>query len=158
MDPHPDFARVELPREAVLPEFRLSRLDAAVLDEDYAAVMETEADLQGFWGDWPSGLTREEDALDLAWHDREFSLKRSFSWVVRDHDSRYLGCLYLFPDPGRRGTAEVVIWARSGPERSVVMAGMLRALSGWLVPQVPDGIALRWRTSPEVATAAEKRP
>jgi hypothetical protein len=91
MDPHPDFARVELPREAVLPEFRLSRLDAAVLDEDYAAVMETESDLRGFWGDWPSGLTREEDALDLAWHDREFSLKRSFSWVVRDHDSRYLG-------------------------------------------------------------------
>ncbi|MFW5655688.1 MAG: hypothetical protein ACOCYW_08625 [Roseicyclus sp.] len=153
MDPHPDFAGTHLPREADLEGFRLTRLDPSVLDEDYAALMETGRGLAGLWGDWPSGLTREENAVDLAWHDREFTLRRSFAWVVRDPGGRYLGCLYLFPEPGGRGAAEVVTWIREAPDRAALLARVLAAVSAWIGPRLPAGIDLRWRTSPQLEMA-----
>jgi hypothetical protein len=151
MDPHPDFADAHLPREAELAGFRLTPLDPTVLREDYAAVMESKIDLSGLWGDWPAGLTLEDDALDLAWHAREFTLRRSFSWVVRDRDGRYLGCLYLFPDPGRRGLAEAVLWVRKGGDRAGTLAAILDVCHAWIEARLPKGVALRWRTSPPFA-------
>lgn len=154
MDPHPDFADIALPREAMLTGVRLTALGPEVLEEDYDAVMASKAALAGFWGDWPSGLTREEDALDLAWHEREFTLKRSFSWVVRGMEGEYLGCFYLFPDPGRRGAAEAVLWIVDRADRLVRMEAIHRAVSAWIRPQLPPGLVLRWRTSPGLPPAA----
>ena len=144
MDPHPDFAAVDLPRECDLPPFRLTRLSMAEIDEDYAAVMRSAPVLQGLWGDWPKGLTREDDLIDLAWHDREFTLRRSFSWVVRDNEGTYVGCAYLFPEPGARGRAEVVTWLCDTPDRKARLDALRAVLADWFGNILPPGIALRW--------------
>jgi hypothetical protein len=144
MDPHPDFATVDLPREVDLPPFRLTRLSMAEIDEDYAAVISAATVLEGLWGDWPEGLTREEDLIDLAWHAREFTLRRSFAWVVRDNEGTYIGCAYLFPEPGARGRAEVVTWICDIPDRVARLGDLRAALAGWFHEVLPPGITLRW--------------
>jgi hypothetical protein len=52
-------------------------------------------------GDWPGeGLTWEEDLIDLAFHQREFQLGRSFAYMVTTPDGlEMLGCVYVYP-PG----------------------------------------------------------
>lgn len=148
MKPHPDFADVELPRVFDLGRFRLTPLTPAELDEDFAAVTDSADLLKGLFGDWPEGLTREADLADLAWHDREFDLRRSFSWIVRDGAGGYLGCAYLFPDLGTRGQAAVATWIRRMPGRDEAAAELNAALADWLAARLPAGIALRWTSSP----------
>ena len=58
MEPHPDFADTELPREARLPSFLLTPLAPAVAEEDFEAVTSSALVLKGVFGDdWPEGLT-----------------------------------------------------------------------------------------------------
>lgn len=144
MDPHPDFAGVTLPRDVDLSPFALTPLTMAQVDEDFAAVTGAAHVLGGLWGTWPEGLTREDDLIDLAWHDREFSLGRSFSWIVRDGEGNYIGCAYLFPDPGARGSAQVVTWLCDLPDRVARLDALNAALAGWFDRVLPAGIALRW--------------
>lgn len=145
MDPHPDIADVEMPREADLPSFRLAPLSPEFIDEDYEAVMASAEVLKGQWGDWPEGLTREEDLIDLAWHEREFTLRRSFSWIVRDREGAYLGCAYLFPAPGRRGEMEGVTWIRDRADRLDLLARLRAELDAWLPGHLPEGLRPDWR-------------
>lgn len=144
MDPHPDFEKVDLPRDFDLPPFRLTPLAMAQIDEDFPAVMGSAEVLDGLWGEWPKGLTREEDLIDLAWHDREFTLRRSFAWIVRNGEGTYIGCAYLFPEPGTRGRAEVVTWLCPMPDRTSRLAALNAALADWFAAHLPDGITLRW--------------
>jgi len=151
MDPHPDFAACELPREADLEGFRLTPLGPAVVDEDFEAVTASAGLLNGLFGDdWPLGLTLEENAIDLAWHEREFTSRRSFAWVVRDPKGTYVACAYLYPDLGQRGSAKVVAWVRAMDDRHAVATRLRVELETWLRPLMPDGIDLSWRTSPKV--------
>ena len=42
---------------------------------------------------WPDGLTLEVNLIDLAWHQREFTIGHSFAYtVMNDDESRCLGC------------------------------------------------------------------
>lgn len=143
MQPHPDFATVELPRSFDLPGFRMTPLSPAELDEDFEAVTSSAAVLKGTFGTWPEGLTREDDLIDLAWHEREFTLRRSFAWIARSPEGRYLGCAYLFPDPGRRGTAELVTWIRDTPGRTDILARLDAELMEWFATRLPANISLR---------------
>jgi hypothetical protein len=53
-------------------------------------------------GGWPDGpVTPEFNLADLIWHEVEFREGFSFSYVLRDSDGGYLGCVYLYP-MGRR--------------------------------------------------------
>lgn len=145
MDPHPDFEGTALPRAAAFGQFRLTPLDASVMDEDFAAVTGSAGVLRGLFGnDWPLGLTAQDNLTDLHWHDREFTLRRSFSWVVRDAGGAYLGCAYLMPDPGIRGTAQVTIWIRDRPDRQALTHALEAELAAWFADLVPQNITLRW--------------
>lgn len=144
MNPHPDFADVDLPREVALPSFRLTRLSPEVLDEDYAAVSAAGPLLRGLFGDWPDGLTREENLIDLAWHEREFTVKRSFCWVVRSLQGTYLGCAYLFPALGARGRADVATWIGDVPDRLALSNDLVNELAAWFASVLPEGITLSW--------------
>jgi hypothetical protein len=72
------------PRSFDLPRFRIAPLAPAHVDEDFDAVTGSPRMMKGLFGDWPDGLTREENMIDLAWHEREFTLRRSFSWIARN--------------------------------------------------------------------------
>ena len=95
--------------------------------------------------DWPVGLTEDEDALDLAWHEREFSARRSFAWVIRDEGGAYLGCAYLFPEMGKTGTGEGVFWFRELPDRLDHLAAFGPFFKAFVADHAPDGFAVSYR-------------
>lgn len=144
MDPHPDFATCDLPREAELDTFRLSPLAPPHLEEDFEAVTASAPVLAGLFGDWPAGLTREDNLVDLAWHEREFTLRRSFAWIVRSPEGPYLGCAYLFPAPGARGSASVCLWIRDRSDRRALIDRLEAELAAWFAGRLPGNVALTW--------------
>ena len=150
MEPHPDFAAIEWPRDFALGDHRLTPLSHQFVDEDFAAVMASAPLFGDFFGDWPEGLTRDENLIDLAWHDREFTTRRSFSWIIRDRDGAYQGCFYLSPAMGMRGRANAAFWLCNIPDRNAVASALKSALETWLATNLPDGVVLTWTTSPEL--------
>lgn len=152
MQPHPDFADTALPRHVELGAFRLTPLTTEHTEEDCAAVMSSAPVLTGVFGTWPDGMTLEENRIDLAWHDREFTLNRSFSWIIRDAGDTYLGCFYVFPDPGTRGTAQAVIWIKAHPQRDATARTVIPRLQSWAAAHLPEHVTLRWTLSPEVTS------
>ena len=144
MRPHPDFADWTIPPAHDLPSAHLRMLTVADLDEDMDAILESAEALVGTFGDdWPRGLTKDEDLVDLAWHQREFTSQRSFAWVVRDPATgRYEGCAYVFPVIGTRGKADVYLWLRTG---SLLDAGIARSeFRSWLESAHWPDIAWTW--------------
>lgn len=150
MDPHPDFADVTLPRDVALGAYRLTPLSPEFVDEDLEAVLATAPLLDGIFGDWPAGLTREVNLIDLAWHEREFTARRSFSWIVRDSAGAYAGCFYIFPALGMRGAAKAALWLCDMPERDEAARGLKAALTDWMAGAMPSGISITWTTRPEL--------
>ncbi|MEM7753403.1 MAG: hypothetical protein AAF230_08320 [Pseudomonadota bacterium] len=148
MDPHPDFATVDLPRRFDVGACTLTPLDVAAVDEDFAAVLATAPLMEGIFGDWPAGLTRETNLIDMAWHDREFDARRSFSWIIRDAEGTYLGCFYLFPELGTRGRAKATFWLCDLPDRVGFAATLKQDLSSWLADKLSPAIILTWVTRP----------
>lgn len=149
MKPHPDFAERDIPREVDFGDIHLTPLTADEAEEDYDAVMTSVAELQGLFGDWPEGLTPDDNLLDLCWHDREFTLRRSFSWIIRDALGTYLGCVYLFPRPGTRGEVDAAAWLRSMDGRVDRAIDVFPLLIKWARMVVPEGTRLYWSFSPE---------
>ena len=140
MDPHPDFATSRPPRSAVLGTFHLTPLDPSVVDEDFAVVTGSSAVLKGLFGDdWPVGLTLSENAIDLAWHEREFTSSRSFAWVIRDGLGTYLGCAYVYPDLGARGSGTVITWMRDRTDRAALLTAFNDVIMGWITAYLPAG-------------------
>lgn len=150
MQPHPDFAQTELPRQTDLDGYVLTPLTAAQTEEDYAAVIGSAHVLTDVFGDWPEGLTLEGNRTDLAWHDNEFILRRSFSWIIRDTEAAYLGCFYVFPEPGQRGAASAVIWLRAQAKRDALARDLIPRLQEWAAAHMPQTVALTWTFSPRL--------
>lgn len=148
MEPHPDFAGRMLPRSADLGAFRLTPLVPEAAYDDFAAVTRSAGVLRRFFGsDWPVGLTLAENRLDLAWHEREFTLCRSFAWILRDADGDYLGCAYVFPEPGERGRGQVCLWLVDRPDRLALLRTFQPVLAAWLQPWLPEGGTYTWRVN-----------
>ncbi|WP_233270347.1 hypothetical protein [Chachezhania sediminis] len=127
-----------MPREAEVANMRLAPLGPDDLEEDFAAVTESCGKLHGLFGDdWPRGLTLRDDALDLAWHLKEFDLSRSFAWAIRDRRHYYLGCAYLVPEQGGRGTAEGWVWFRAGALSDAGETVAILAVQAWLRKTAP---------------------
>lgn len=150
MDPHPDFAEIDLPRSFDLGGFKLAPLAPENVDEDFAAVQATAHLMDGIFGDWPTGLTHEANLIDMAWHEREFTARRSFSWIVRDGHGAYVGCFYLFPELGTRGRAKATFWLCDLPDRTTIAANLKAELGAWLTGAMPPGLALTWVTRPVI--------
>ncbi|MBH0238700.1 hypothetical protein [Methylobrevis albus] len=125
----------EAPRALVLGGIRLAVLGLADLEPDFAAVTESEAELLGlFGGDWPRGLTRHDDAVDLGWHEREFRIATSFAWSLWAGDA-YVGSAYIYRDPDAPGAACAAHWFRTGFADAVARDGFRAAwrafVAGW---------------------------
>ncbi|MEM1149119.1 MAG: hypothetical protein AAGI03_00970 [Pseudomonadota bacterium] len=150
MQPHPDFADVTLPRSVQLASCEMTPLSPAFTQEDYDVVMEAADLLSDGPGDWPDGLTLEENAIDLAWHEREFTAKRSFSWILRDGTGGYLGCFYIYPALGARGSAQAVLWVRRRADREALARTIRADLETWASNALPAGISLDWTCKPPV--------
>ncbi len=108
------------PARADGPGFHLRMLTIHDAVKDFDAVMAAALRLRGAMepgATWPDGLTLEENLIDLAWHQREFTIGHSFAYtVMNDDESRCLGCCYLNPPDtfadGAGHDAVAFYWAR----------------------------------------------
>jgi len=80
--------------------FTLKKLSLSDLDLNFEAVMSSINiihQLRG--GSWPeNNLTKEEDMIDLCWHQREFENRLSFAYTVLNFKkTKCIGCVYIYP-------------------------------------------------------------
>jgi hypothetical protein len=131
----------EVPDRLEGPGYHLRMLSVGDLEKDFAAVVDSADRLRGLFGPdsaWPDGVTMDEDLIDLAWHQREFSIRHSFAYTVMAADeSRCLGCMYIFPSDRRGYEATVFYWVRSGPDAEVRDADLGRRVRDWLATRWP---------------------
>ncbi len=118
MRPHPKFSKYSIPTAHSLGEMTLRAITVNDLDRDFTAVMESAADIKAAHPNltWPKGLTKEKNLIDLAWHQKEFEARRSFTWIIENSKGDYLGCLYVYPSIAGDDFADVVWWWRTGAE------------------------------------------
>lgn len=123
------------------PGFHLRRLGAADVVKDFAAVMESESRLVGFMDPadtWPTGLTIQENLVDLGWHEREFTLGHSFAYtVMNDAEDRCLGCSYIYPSDRPGYDAMVFYWVREAEFRAGFDPVLGDALRRWIARDWP---------------------
>jgi hypothetical protein len=123
------------------PDYHLRMLCIDDLEKDFEAVAASAGRLRGLLdpdSDWPDGLTKEEDLIDLAWHQREFTIRHSFAYTVMSPDeSRCLGCMYIFPSERRGYDAKVFFWVRSGPDAETRDKELGQRIRSWIAAQWP---------------------
>jgi hypothetical protein len=106
------------------------------VEKDFEAVMASAGRIRGLLdpdSTWPDGLTQKEDLIDLAWHQREFTLRHSFAYTVMSTDeTRCLGCIYIFPSNTPEHDAIAFYWVREGHETAMRDAELGVQLKQWL--------------------------
>jgi hypothetical protein len=124
--------------------------------KDYDAVMTSADHLRErfpLWN-WPpdDGLSLEEDLIDLAWHQKEAELKRSFNYVVLSPDeSRVLGCVYVDPPEKQGADAEVTFWVRVEEAETGLEQELERVVRQWIATEWPfervrwPGLEISWQ-------------
>jgi hypothetical protein len=100
------------------PRFRVRPITIHDAVRDYDAVMSSRERLWQLFGEawgWPTAdLTLEQDLIELAWHQKEGELRRSFNFaVVSPDERRLLGCVYVDPPTADGYDAEVFYWIRT---------------------------------------------
>jgi RimJ/RimL family protein N-acetyltransferase len=142
-----------LPREHPIPPgfdgpgFKARPITIHDAVRDYDAVMTSAARLRErfpLWN-WPAdSLSLEEDLIDLAWHQKEAELRRSFNYVVLAPDeSRVLGCVYVDPPEKQGADAEVTLWVRAEAEGTGLEEELESAARDWLASEWPFD-RVRW--------------
>lgn len=119
--------------------FRMRMLSIHDLEQDYAAVMSSVEHLQKvFQGEWPKGLSKEQNLIDLGWHQKEFQRGTSFAYtVVSPDESTVLGCVYIYPSSHPAFDAEVYLWVRESELGTGLDQELELQVSGWLAASWP---------------------
>ncbi len=116
--------------------FHLRMLAVNDLVRDYDAVMTSADRLVGSMNPdspWPRGLTLEDDLVDLGWHQREFTLRRSFAYTVMAPDeSVCLGCCYIYPSDKPGFDAKAFWWVRASAVAGGLDERLGAAFRAWL--------------------------
>lgn len=110
--------------------------------KDYDAVMSSLDHLQRqnvFGGTWPkSTLTLEQDLIDLGWHQKEFQIRRSFTYTVMSLDeSQCLGCVYIVPSKTPEVDADVYLWVRQSEYEKGLEPILFETLKSWIADAWP---------------------
>lgn len=121
--------------------FRLRALTVNDVVKDYDAVMSSASHIKevGPGSHWPTGLTLEQNLIDLGWHQKEFQESRSFAYtVVALDESRVIGCVYINPTRKVGFDAVVTLWTRPPEQVSFINEDILRgAVKQWLKKDWP---------------------
>jgi hypothetical protein len=121
-----DFA---VPETLEHPRFRLRKLTIHDVDKDLEAIHERVLE-DGTPDPWLD-TTREENLVDLGWHQKEFELRRSFAYtVVTPDEGRVLGCVYLYPH--EEADVEVRMWVQRSAWEEGLDPELERAVRAWI--------------------------
>jgi uncharacterized protein len=114
--------------------FRLRMLSVSDVDRDFEAIVDRVASDGTHRGS--PGLTREQNLVDLGWHEKEFQLRRSFAYtVVAPDESRVLGCVYV--DPDEAADARVRLWVRREEWEAGLDSVLEQAVRSWIAEAWP---------------------
>ncbi|GAA4879155.1 GNAT family N-acetyltransferase [Kitasatospora terrestris] len=136
-----DFA---VPQGLSAARFELRPITIRDVPEDHALVTASRDRLWARYGEswqWPPpGLTEEQDLIQLAWHQQEFTRRTSFAYALTaPGDGRQLGCVYLDPATGGTADAELAYWTADG-HGPTLERELAAELDRWLAARWP------WRT------------
>lgn len=125
------------------PRFRLRKLTIHDVDKDLEAIRERVL-RDGTPDPWLE-TTRDENLVDLGWHQKEFELRRSFAYtVVTPDETRVLGCVYLYPDEEQ--DVDVRMWVRRDAWEAGLDSELEETVTDWLGAEWPfERIRLRER-------------
>ncbi len=112
----------EVPQVLETGRLRLRPLTIQDAVKDFDAVITSETHLRTVYdpgGEWPSGLTLEQNIVGLGWHQAEFQLRTSFAYTVVSLDeTEVLGCVYFYP-----ARIRIVIQSESRVNRHIAQFG-----------------------------------
>lgn len=128
-----------VPVKLVAGRFTLRTLTIHDLEKDFEAVTSNVEHLQKVWGnEWPEGLSRDQNLIDLGWHQKEFQRRTSFAYTVVEHnESRVLGCVYIYPTRKKGYDAEVYFWARQDTGEPNLEQKLENILRQWFINDWP---------------------
>ncbi len=129
----------QVPRTLETSEFRLRMLTVNDVVKDFDAVMSSVEHCKTIWGGkWPEGLTLEQNLIDLGWHQKEFQIRRSFTYTVVDPDETLvLGCVYIEPTNKVGFDAEVYLWIRQSHLASGMETRLFESVQQWVTSTWP---------------------
>lgn len=135
-------AEFDVPDMLETGQYRLRMLTVNDLVKDYDAVVSSEAHIQAAGPPgmtWPTGLTLEEDLIDLGWHQKEFMNRTSFAYtVVTLDESRVIGCVYINPTRKVGHDARITLWTRPPEQLPWLDEARLRSVvRAWLAEDWP---------------------
>jgi len=144
-------ADFRVPLKLETEKFRLRMLKVNDVVKDYDAVMTSVARLKNVFrpnGKWPTGLTFEQDLVDLGWHHREFQRRTSFAYTVMSPtESQCLGCVYINPTRKRGYDAAVYLWVRDSEFEKGLDPILFDAVKKWIASDWPlEKVAYPGRT------------
>ena len=131
----------KVPEKLETKKFLLRMLTVNDVVKDYDAVMTSVARLKKMFGrngKWPTGLTFEQDLIDLGWHHKEFQQRRSFAYTVMNPtESQCIGCIYINPTRKRGYDAAVYLWVRDSEFEKGMDPILFDAVKEWLASDWP---------------------
>ena len=126
----------KVPQVLETERMRLRPLTMADAEKDYEAVMSSERRLKTVFrenGDWPTGLTLDQDIMELGWHQTEFELRTSFAYTVVSLDeSRVLGSVYVLPAFHPDYDVQVTLWVRESEAGTGLDAHLYETVRTWI--------------------------
>ncbi len=108
---------------------------------DYDAVMTSEERLRSVYepgGEWPLGLTLEQNIIELGWHQTEFQLRTSFAYTVLSHDeAEVMGCMYIYPTRKSGHDVEITMWVRQSRVGEGLDDHLFETVENWIARDWP---------------------
>ena len=135
---------------------RLRPLTIHDAEKDFDAVMTSESRLRTVFdpgGEWPLGLTLEQNVIELGWHQVEFQLRTSFAYTVVSPDERaVLGCMYIYPTQKFGHDVEITVWVRESEAQTGLDEHLFETVKSWIARSWPfsnpayPGRTIPWET------------
>lgn len=126
----------EVPQGMQTERLRLRPLTIHDAVKDFAAVVSSEERLRTVYdpgGNWPAGLTLEQNIIELGWHQTEFQLRTSFAYTVVSLDeSEVLGCVYFYPTRKAGYDVEITLWVRESRVAESLDEHLFAAVEAWV--------------------------
>jgi len=120
--------------------FGLEPLSVRHNEQDYTAwtsSIEHISQTPGFpGGSWPKLMSAEENAADLARHERDFANRVGFTYTVLDADTGVvIGCVYIYPSKIGDHDVDVRSWVSA--DRADLDKPLYEVVSSWLARDWP---------------------